>query len=207
MNHSSQENARQLDHDKLEKFLAWLHEDQHTAACTLLEIRQRLEFLLTSWHCLDLQECLDETVDRVATQLSVGKDIRTQDRFAYLHGVARNVMRDQNRKRRKSFAPLESDKNVENMPDPTDRITEQELREIEKHRIFCLDKCLSELTDYKRTIAKFYFPGGGPDQARRRKRLARLLDISANALRIMASRVRQELAECIHSCLVEREAI
>ena len=166
-----------------------------------MEIRKRFEYLFIAWGCFHPEECVDETLNRIAHQINEAKPIETKNHFAYIWGVARNVYYEYNRVRKEES---ESEQAVEDIADPGNDLTVPEGNEVKNQRLFCLDNCLQGLSETKRMVAKFYLPGHGAERISKRKSLAKFLGVSGGALRITGYRVRQELVDCILECLAKR---
>jgi DNA-directed RNA polymerase specialized sigma24 family protein len=134
---------------------------------------------------------VDETLNRVARKLQEGLEIRSEDPFRYVIGVAHKVFHEVLRSEARRREALRESQ-YEPEPDP---ITDED-----QARLSCLDDCLGQLGDDGEWILLFY-EGEKGVRIRNRKRLAAELGITTNALRIRAHRLRAQLETCVRDCV------
>ncbi len=137
----------------------------------------------------------DQTINRVAKRLEEGEGVK--DISAYSYGVARFLLKETLRGRGKE--PLTLDL----APAPlivTDE-NEDERRHLEEARLKCFEVCLSNLPAASRVLIIEYYREEKGIKIEQRKRQADALNMSLNALRLRACRIRAELGDCITSCL------
>jgi len=137
----------------------------------------------------------DQTINRVAKRLEEGEGVK--DISAYSYGVARLLLKETLRGRGKE--PLTLDL----APAPlivTDE-NEDERRHLEEARLKCFEVCLSNLPAASRVLIIEYYREEKGIKIEQRKRQADALNMSLNALRLRACRIRAELGDCITSCL------
>ncbi len=137
----------------------------------------------------------DQTINRVARRLDEGEVVK--DISAYSYGVARLLLKETLRGRGKE--PLTLDL----APAPlivTDE-NEDERRHLEEARLKCFEVCLSNLPAASRVLIIEYYREEKGIKIEQRKRQADALNMSLNALRLRACRIRAELGDCITSCL------
>ena len=137
----------------------------------------------------------DQTINRVARRLEEGEVVK--DLSAYSYGVARLLLKETLRGRGKE--PLTLDL----APAPlivTDE-NEDERRHLEEARLKCFEVCLSNLPAASRVLIIEYYREEKGIKIEQRKRQADALNMSLNALRLRACRIRAELGDCITSCL------
>lgn len=140
------------------------------------------------------EDLADEAIYRVAGKLEHGLEIRAKDPFKYFYGVARRVLQEATRKEIKDGVSLED--GVPELPAPVPEPPDEN-----RHR--CLDECLGALAgDERELILQFYGVDRGKQRILHRRQLAARLDLTVNALRIRAHRLRHKrLGPCIFECL------
>jgi len=137
----------------------------------------------------------DQTINRVARRLEEGEVVK--DLSAYSYGVARLLLKETLRGRGKEPVTLDL------APAPlivTDE-DEDERRHLEEARLKCFEVCLSNLPAASRVLIIEYYREEKGIKIEQRKRQADALNMSLNALRLRACRIRAELGDCITSCL------
>ncbi len=137
----------------------------------------------------------DQTINRVAKRLEEGEVVK--DLSAYSYGVARLLLKETLRGRGKEPVTLDL------APAPlivTDE-DEDERRHLEEARLKCFEVCLSNLPAASRVLIIEYYREEKGIKIEQRKRQADALNMSLNALRLRACRIRAELGDCITSCL------
>ena len=137
----------------------------------------------------------DQTINRVARRLDEGEVVK--DLSAYSYGVARLLLKETLRGRGKEPVTLDL------APAPlivTDE-DEDERRHLEEARLKCFEVCLSNLPAASRVLIIEYYREEKGIKIEQRKRQADALNMSLNALRLRACRIRAELGDCITSCL------
>jgi DNA-directed RNA polymerase specialized sigma24 family protein len=70
----------------------------------------------------------------------------------------------------------------------------------------CLEECMLALPAEQRRLVLEYYQGDKGVKIKRRRRLARELNIALNALRIRAYRIRATLQLCVEACIARAEA-
>ena len=173
-----------MDHDDLDRFLAWLHPDRDEAVRKYEEIRRRLIKMFESRGCAEAEDLADEVFDRVVRKAPEIIDSYVGDPALYCYGVARNVLHEWMRRPRPPVPPPS--------PDPVD-----------EPRLACLDDCMSELTPEDRRLAREYYTDDGRAKIERRQKLAEEVG-GSNALRIRMYRIRATLLACMRECLKKK---
>jgi RNA polymerase sigma factor (sigma-70 family) len=144
----------------------------------------------------------DRTIDIVAQRIAEGEPISQNKLTAYFYGTARNVYREYLRGMEGKSIALE-DLSVSDQP--MDRQTwldpVKEERMTLEVRLSCLDKCLELLPPEQKGLILSYYEGKYGDKIENRHELARILGLSQGALRIRTHRIREDLEECLASCL------
>jgi DNA-directed RNA polymerase specialized sigma24 family protein len=156
------------------------------------ELRARL-LRLFEWRGARFPEDLaDETLARVARRLGDGIEIRAEDPFRYVCGVAHLVFKESLREARRTVPSEEA-------PEP---ITEPDLPDFDPdERLDALRACLESLGDVQRRLVLDYHQGERRGRIDGRKQIAERLGIELNALRIRVHRLRTRLEGCIASRL------
>ena len=157
--------------------------------------RKLLEFFEARGSCTP-EEHADETFDRVMRRIADGETI--QNPAGYCYGVAKFVWMEASRKR--ATAPVELDENAFLDTSAPDSDLESSREAVEK-KLDCLESCLDSLADETRNFVIEYFRDEDGPKIEQRKILAARLDMTLNALRLRASRLRRELAKCTDACV------
>jgi RNA polymerase sigma factor (sigma-70 family) len=176
---------RELTKDTFDRLLVWLDQDRDRAAEKYEQIRVRLTKIFETRGCVNPEDLVDETIDRVARRVQQVAATYEGNPALYFGGVARLVHLEHLRKHRQSLPLLHGD--------PTEEIEE---------RYECLEKCLNRLTTTNRElILQYYEDNQKPSMEEVRREIAEGLGISPNAVRIRAHRIRETLSRCIGDCL------
>lgn len=185
--------AQKLHPDHFAALLDQLGPDRDLAGERYVELGRRLRVIFTYRRCPDVEELVDETLDRAGRRLlELGDQYDGSDPARYVFGVAWNVARESFRRR--SPDPLPDDKEIPD-PGPDDPEETEELRDA------CLDRCLGELPEDDRSLALTYHQGEKGARIRRRADLARELGVSLNALRLKVHRLTRHLRLCMLDCV------
>lgn len=184
-----------LTTEAFEQLLGLLDKDRDHAGQKYENVRRKLTefFEARGSECPDEQT--DETINRVARKIVEGEKIESLDKYFY--GVARLLWLETLRARDK--APIALDL----APTPVAPNSEEQQRELQEQeqKFKCFELCLSKLpAAHRRLIVEYYREEEGL-KIDHRKRHAKESNMSLNALRLRACRIRAELATCIDSCL------
>jgi RNA polymerase sigma factor (sigma-70 family) len=179
-----------LNQQALDKFLHWLDPDPVEAGKKYENIRRHLIFILMRRGCLESEDLVDETINRVARRVQDGlAETYRGDPTPYLITVARNLHLEYLETRRRER------ESIQKLPDP-------EPPDQDKERVdACLNQCLQKLPTANCNIVLRFYKEDKQSKIDDRKRLAKELGISLNALRIRAFRIRAVLEQCIGECL------
>ena len=172
---------------EFDALLAWLNPDRDQAGRKYEEIRQRLIKFLTSRGCHLADELADEAITRVCKRVKEIAPTYEGEPALYFYAVANNVFLEFTKKKFVKFTPQHAE-------------TSDKLEEIER-RHNCLDRCLQEQQPENRELIVQYYEEEKRAKIDHRKRLAALLDIDLNALRIRVCRIRRNLLNCVLRCL------
>lgn len=187
-----------LTQEGFDNLLTWLHPDREQAAKKYEEIRDNL-IKIFSWRGYpDAEDLADEVVNRVVSKVKSLADEFVGDPALYFYGVAKNVLREcERRERHKSLTP---EMNLPAPPPPSDEPdTGALLRE-------CLRRCLQELNPEDRQLILSYYQKSKQAKIDDRKAIAEQLGVGTNALRVRVCRIRAGLKTCANRCLDTHKA-
>jgi RNA polymerase sigma factor (sigma-70 family) len=185
-----------LTEESLQLLLGWLAQDGGRAGERYEIIRQTLVKLFI-WHgCADAEGLADETINRVTRRLPELVDNYTGDPALYFYGVAKLVLKEEQRSARARMPRPPVDPPA---PTPPDDEQAADLRQR------CLDECLQKLSPENRELILQYYQERGQAKIDNRKEIAQKLDIRATNLRVKIHRIRTTLHSCILECM-KREA-
>jgi DNA-directed RNA polymerase specialized sigma24 family protein len=182
-----------LEHEPFERLLALFGPDRDRAGERYEAIRRALVKFFECKGGRFAEEMADETLDRVARRLAEGETIRAADPAAYVHGVARNVLRGDWTQRQRAATRAAAE------PEPAPPDDEGAAR-VER-RLACLDRCLAALSPETRLLVLRYYVDERRAKIDGRRALADALGIGQNALRIRMHRIRARLESCVRVCL------
>jgi len=185
--------ARAITAEGLARLLRRLGDDPERAGIEYERLRRTLMKFFDWGGAWAPDECADETLDRLADKLAV--DTRIDDVARYAHGIARLVLLE--RLRRQAQDPLgrgadQADLSV--FPSIPQGETDEALHH-------CFERCLAGLAEDSRTLVLEYYVGEGRTKIDHRRRLARSLGLSENALRSRVQRLRDRVEQCVESCV------
>ena len=184
--------VQKLQPDHFAALLDRLGPDRDRAGERYVELARRLRTVFQYRRCPNVDELVDETLDRAGRRLlELGDRYDGSDPERYVFGVAWNVARESFKRR--SPEPLPEGKEIPDAGPDTD--------EAEELRGVCLDRCLDQLPEDDRRLALEYHQGEKGTRIRRRAALARELGVSLNALRLKLHRITRHLRECVFDCL------
>ncbi len=202
VNSSEQNKAWSLTQEALDKLLAWLNPDREAAGAKLENLRRKLMKFFECQGCLSPEEYTDATIDRVAKTIDQSVEIRTSEPSLYFHGVARNVLKEYWRKPERKWSAFET---LLPSQHPGEDPIELEAQALEsqtaEQRYHCLQGCAQELPPIYRELIVQYYYATGRVKIENRNWLAKEMNITVNALRIRAHRLRAELEVCVEKCL------
>ncbi len=166
--------------------MTWLGDgDRDTGAIKYETVRAGLLRVFVTKGFSDAEDLVDESFNRVITRLPDIRDTYEGEPIRYFHGVARNIIRETNR--RKEISAEVSAVWVEPQP------TSPELE--------CLERCLQQLPVEKRELILDYFLYEGHEKIEHHKELAGELGISEGALRGRVHHIRTGLVNCLRQCV------
>lgn len=173
---------RDPTHENFQKLLLWLDADIEKAGEKYEKIRLRIITVFSCKEFCEPEELADETINVVTSKIDWLTEHYEGDPALYFYGVAKNIYKEQLKKRRPAPPPP---------PDPKP----EEVEEVCNY----LDECLKELASADRDLILQYHEGEKGEKITNRKNLATTRNISPNALRIKAHHIHSRLRECIES--------
>lgn len=182
-----------LEREPFERLLALFGPDRVRAGERYETIRRALVKFFECKGGRFPEEMADETLDRVARRLAEGETIRASDPAAYVHGVARNVLRGDWTQRQRAVARAAAE--------PEDGPPDENEAARTERRLACLDRCLAALPPETRQLVLRYYVDERRAKIDGRRALAESLGIGQNALRIRMHRIRARLESCVRACL------
>jgi len=184
---------------KFEGLLLRLDADRNRAGEKYEEIRWKLVKFFQWGSCLEAEDLVDETFNRVAEKLASEKD-GIEDVVAFTWGVAKRIRQEALRKGIKTIRLPDlpgAETFFVNRPVATDAQNELTGNHV---RLKCFRKCIQCLSvEDRRLLLAYHSPKGLRIEGRRR--LAQENGITMLALRVRANRLRFKLEECIKKCL------
>jgi len=191
-----------LTQNAFDQLLTHLDSDREQAADRYEDLRQMLITFFEFRGSLCPDEQADETINRVARRMSEGQQINTSSIETYAYAVARNIWRECMAEPHRVGASLdELPLGIQSHQSPRElKIKAAERDELER-RLDCLERCVKALPLQQRELIANYYQGEREVKIKNRKELAEALGIPLNALRIRVSRLRDQIEECVNSCL------
>src|SRR5437868_7686330 len=166
--------------------LEWLDPNREKAGERYETIHAGLVRMFVSKGVSDAGHAADETVDRVMRRLHEIRSTYVGDPARYFHGVARNVILEE--RRRKEVT--------------TDVVPDCLTREPERSEMSeCLAKCLQLLPEDKQEFILDYHLYQGHAKIEQHREMAGELSISEGALRTRAHNLRVILEKCVLECV------
>jgi hypothetical protein len=178
-----------LTAESLERFLSWLASDREEAGRRYEELRKKLIRFFTHGGCAAPEELFDVTVDRASKKIAAGEVEQTGDPEAFCYGVARFVLREYRRKDKTDPLPDELPK-WEDEPNWDER------------ELTCLDKCLNQLSEDDRDLARRYHTYERGEKIPMRRKMADEIG-GQNKLRLRIWRITNRLRDCLDACLAQ----
>jgi DNA-directed RNA polymerase specialized sigma24 family protein len=172
--------------DLFDALLEWLDPDREKASERYKAIHAGLVRMFVSKGVSDAGHAADETMDRVMKRLPEIRASYVGDPAKYFHGVARNLILED--RRRKEV--------------PTDCIPDLLTKEPEKSEMSeCLAKCLKLLPTDKQEFILDYHLYQGRAKVEHHREMAGEFSISEGALRTRAHHLRVILEKCVDECI------
>jgi DNA-directed RNA polymerase specialized sigma24 family protein len=177
----------------LARLLTLLDEDADRAAAAYEHLRRSIEKFF-EWHAAwPPEECADETLDRLTKK--VVSETPIDDVRRYAHGIAKLVLLEW--QRRPKIVSIDEGHHPATPWPAAEADGDEVLQE-------CFDRCLAALPPESRTLVLEYYVAEQRTKIENRRRLARSLTLSENALRSRVQRVRDRLERCVGACTSSR---
>lgn len=173
-----------FNQESFDRLLSWLDPELSLAGQRYEIIRRKLILIFASQGFAFPEEMADDCINRVMRKLPEIEAHYQGSPEAYFCGVAKIIALEWRRK----GLPIEIP-SIEGISP-----------EVEQ-RLACLDQCLGKLPDKSREVVMEYYQQEKQAKIDHRAALAHKLGIAANALRIRAHRIRQQLERCVLECL------
>ena len=175
--------------NKFQKLLVWMADSGENSGGAYEDIRIRLIRIFEARGCLAADELADETIDRVTKKIDFLRGTYKGDPRLYFYGVAKNVFREYLRKPKTGALPFtlaqSSNRNSEKL----------------ERRDVCLAKCLDRLPKAERDFILEYYEGEKSKKIQNRRMMMEKLDLTPQALRVKAFRIRTKLQKCLFRSL------
>lgn len=184
-------NERDPTPEEFNKLLLWLASDSNSPGDSYRRFQGRAIQIFVSRGCVDAESLADEVSNRIAVRIDILIEKYPEPMRCWL-GFIDNVFLEWLRDRRKLA-------DAEDPPAPRP-LNELELDELEREDN-CLERCLRHFTPAERDLFTRYFGGERRNRIKDRRKLAKELGLTANALRIQASRLRKRARVCMEECL------
>lgn len=179
-----------LDNPAFEHLLFWLDPNDVEAARKYEQIRHKLSSYFRYRGCTTSEELVDRVMDRVARRLAEGVHVYAADPYGYFRGVARNILFEFFRERRRT-------KDVALVGGSDSSRT---------HRLLaCMERCWAMVPPLTRQMMVDYCSVDKTSKRRQREALAERLGLSLGTLRLRVHRVRQQLERSVALCLSRAE--
>lgn len=175
----------ELPPDPYEALFEWLGPTRAEGEKKYREIENRLNRILLKKGCTDPENCVAETIDRVALKATELKKTYEGNPLWFFISVARNVHWEHLKEREVPF---------ETVPDAVIQPEVNLARE-------CLRECLTLLAVDQRHLVLDYHVNMKKAKIDLHRRMAEELGLTTNALRLRVHRLRMGLEECVLTCL------
>lgn len=182
-----------------ERLLGWLDEGGDSGGRRYVEMRARLVRYFQCKRCANPDDLADDTLNRVARRLEEAGQIVGTAPARYCYIVAKFVLLEHLRKPDSQAVGRTAPS--EQLPALTDSSQEAARRE---RLLDCLDRCMRGLPADEAQLILDYYRGEQRVKIEQRRRLAADRNLSPNALKIRACRIREKLEACINACRTDR---
>lgn len=182
--------------------LKWLDGGIDSAGQRYEEARWRLIGYFDRNGCYIPEELADRTLEDVARRLQEEGWISCETPAQYCYTRAEYTLLEYRRELVKSTWDGGDALPGFGQRHPSHLGVDGDAEQEDKERLLvCLDRCLQRLKPDEGELIVQYYTGERGDKIENRKRLADLLDIPIETLRVRAGRIRARLEACINTCL------
>jgi hypothetical protein len=196
MTELDQKKTWQLSPSAFQALLRWLDEGKDSEGQRFLEMRRRLVAYFDRKNCPAPDDLADETLNRIARRLEQVGEIESDTTAKYCYITARFVFLESLRARARDEAMC-----GEIQRKSRDAWEERESLQARERMLECLDRCAGDLDAAQRELVLSYYVGEERAKIENRRRLAKTLGITLNALSIRACRIRDKLEGCVKDCV------
>jgi DNA-directed RNA polymerase specialized sigma24 family protein len=190
-----------LEQGSFDRLLRLLDADRERAGLKYERIREKLRKFFEWRGCIVPDEYVDKTIDRVATRLDNGTELRVTDPYAYFHGVALNLLHEYRREPLSEWQSM-NDSGFHHTRPALSTMAAPSAPSDAERQLACLDECVQTFPPATRELLFRYHAGRG----RARQQIADEVGVPLNALRIRMFRARVALERCVIACL-DRPAV
>lgn len=190
------DDPRDLSRAQFDGLLQHLDADRERAGAAYEQLRRRLIKFFECNSCLNAEELVDETLNRVARRLA-NEDMSDVAAFAW--GVAKNVVLEARKQTLRMVSISELPLGENSLPgeqDPEDEI-QKNIESKEKTR--CLRICMQRLASGDRRLFLAYY-NAPVDRTEYRRNLAQSWGMTIGGLRVRMNRLRDALETCVRKC-------
>ncbi len=192
----------QLTQEKFDKLLSVLNPDREAAAELYEHIRLAMVTFFSFRGASDPEELADETLNRVASRLTDGAEIFSNNPASYFYGFARNIWFETLSKRHKFQSLDETFSNEKSTSLNPYEMLEKKIDQFDfEQRLTHLKRCLESLATKDRELLVAYYQDTGSAKIENRLALAERFGISLKTLRNKTVLLRGKLANCVRNAL------
>ena len=174
--------------EQFDELLNWLDSDRDRAAQRYEEIRRNLIRVFLNRGCPEGEDLADETINRVVLKMPGLMESYVGSPENYFHGVAKNIVREQIRKRGRV---------VQSTIEPSS------VQDLEPY-LQCLEECLTKLPHKSSQLITLYYEEERRKKIDLHKKLSSLMGLKQTALRARVHRIRAKLRDCILECVTRK---
>lgn len=165
-------------------------DDRELAAEKYEVLRCKLSRFFQWRDCPSPDEHVDDVLNIVARKIDEGETIENISSYSY--GAARLLCKEIKKKQeveQRAFAKISTTVQLDQSDDEMSVIYD------------CLEQCLGKLPDESRELILGYYQGSKREKIDQRQTIAARHNMTLNALRINACRIRDKLELCFDKCL------
>lgn len=178
-----------------EKMLDWLDKDRNIAGQKYESIRSRLVKIFNYRECLDSEALVDVVFDRVARKIDFLTETYQGDPAPYFFNVANKVFLEYRR------TPQMVEMSPDILGNNNNHNNHNHIDEDFQPEYHCLKKCLSQLSEDKRTLILAYYSNEKGGKVKSHKQIAKEAGITMSNLHVRVHRLRVILQKCVLECL------
>jgi len=188
-----------LTKETFDLLLSTLNPDRERAGEEYEKIRRKLIYFFELRGCSQVYELADKTIDRMTKKIIEGEKVEYPQTYAL--SIAGYIYKEYLKELKNIGIPIEDILASRNPPRDPRELEQTPDPPKQKERIECLGQCLKRLPNENRELILQYYQGEKSDKIKKRKKLAQMMGVTLNTLRIRAHRIREELEKCVTNCL------